>query len=141
HPRGDAPLQFDDGRPHAQMVVRGEDGKGAPGLQCATCHDTANPPASYGPHAPPGAPNWHLPPAKTPMVFAGKSSVDLARGLADPEQNGGKTLQALLEHVSHDKLVLWGWSPGGERKPVPVPHADFVAAFRTWVEAGGPSGQ
>ena len=30
------------------------------------------------------------------------------------------------------------WNPGGERAPVPVPHDQFVAAFKTWKEAGGP---
>jgi len=141
HPLGDSPLQFEAGTPHAQFVTRGPDGKGVPGMHCSACHGAANPPASYGPHAPPGAPNWHLPPAGTPMVFQGRNSAQLAKALADPKQNGGKTLEQLLEHVSHDKLVLWGWSPGGERAPVSTPHAEFVAAFRTWIDAGAPSGQ
>src|SRR3954452_6074221 len=61
HIPGDAPLQFDDGRAHAMNVQRGPDGNGARGLGCATCHSTQNPPASYGAHMPPGAPNWKLP--------------------------------------------------------------------------------
>lgn len=56
HIPGDSPLQFDAGIPHAMNVVRGMDGKGAAGLPCATCH-ADNPPASYGPNAPPGAPH------------------------------------------------------------------------------------
>lgn len=63
HIPGDAPLQFDAGTPHAMAVVRGLDGKGAAGLPCSTCHGESNPPASYGPHMPPGAPHWSLPPA------------------------------------------------------------------------------
>jgi hypothetical protein len=141
HPVGDRPLQFDDSRPHGQLVARGTDGKGVPGLHCHTCHGTSNPPASYGPHQPPGAPNWHLPPAATPMVFQGKSAAELARTLADPSSNGGRSLQAMLEHVRSDPLVLWGWDPGLGREPVPVPHDEFVAAFATWVEAGAPSGR
>jgi hypothetical protein len=58
HIPGDAPLQFDDGRVHAQEVQRGLDGKGAPGLPCATarahCAESAAPARS--------APSW-LPPA------------------------------------------------------------------------------
>src|SRR5688572_27775536 len=77
HIPGDAPLQFDDGRVHGQGVVRGEDGTGAPGQSCATCHGAANPPARWGPHMPPGAPNWKLPPAATKMVFIGLSSAEL----------------------------------------------------------------
>src|SRR5438093_4431193 len=97
HIPGDAPLQFDEGRPHAQNVLRGPGGKGAPGFACGTCHFTANPPASWGPHMPPGAPNWHLPPPQTKMVFIGVSSGELCRTLKDEKANGGKDLAALLE--------------------------------------------
>ena len=138
HIPGDAPLQFDDGRIHAQEVQRGPDGKGAPGLPCTTCHGTANPPESWGAHMPPGAPNWHLPPAAKKMVFIALSSGDLCRRLKDQDQNGGRSLAALVEHVSEDKLVLWGWSPGVGRAAVSVPHDEFVAKFKTWVSAGAP---
>ena len=138
HIPGDAPLQFDDGRVHGQNVQRGPDGNGAPGLGCATCHGTANPPGSYGAHMPPGAPNWHLPPPERKMVFIGLSSGELCRGLKDDRANGGKNLDALLEHVDKDKLVLWGWSPGLGRDAVSIPHDAFVAKFRQWVAAGAP---
>lgn len=139
HIPGDAPLQFDDGLAHAQNVIRGPDGKGAPGLPCSTCHGEFNPPASYyGPHAPPGAPNWHLPPPEHPMVFIGLSPAELCATLKDRRANGGRDLDALIHHVSEDKLVLWGWSPGGERAPVPVPHEEFVDRFKLWAAAGGP---
>jgi hypothetical protein len=138
HIPGDAPLQLDDGRVHGQNVKRGPDGHGAPGFPCSTCHATANPPASYGPHVPPGAPTWHLPPPRTKMVFIGLSSAELARTLKDPKATGGKDLPALLEHVAHDKLVLWGWDPGVGRAPVSVPHAEFVAKFKRWIDAGAP---
>jgi hypothetical protein len=138
HIPGDAPLQFDDGREHAQEVRRGPDGTGSAGLVCGTCHGTANPPASWGPHMPPGAPNWHLPPPDRKMVFIGLGSGDLCRRLKDPNENGGKDLEALVRHVRDDRLVLWGWSPGVGRAPVPVPHDEFVAKFETWVAAGAP---
>lgn len=138
HIPGDAPLQFDQGLVHAQNVQRGPEGKGARGLACSTCHATQNPPASYGAHMPPGATNWQLPPPEHKMVFIGLPAGELCRGLKNQEENGGKDLAALLEHVSHDKLVLWGWSPGVGRKPVDVPHAEFVAAFKQWTEAGAP---
>jgi hypothetical protein len=44
----------------------------------------------------------------------------------------------MLKHVAEDKLVLWGWSPGGERAPVSVPHGEFVASFKLWAAAGAP---
>ena len=138
HIPGDAPLQFNEGRVHGQNVRRGPEGKGAPGLACGTCHSSANPPASYGAHIPPGAPNWHLPPPERKMVFIGLSSADLCRTIKNTKANGGKDLAALLEHVNHDKLVLWGWDPGVGRDPVSTPHPEFVAKFKQWVDAGAP---
>jgi hypothetical protein len=138
HIPGDAPLQFDAGLTHAQNVQRGPEGKGVAGLPCATCHANQNPPASYGAHMPPGAPNWHLPPPERKMVFIGQSKADLCATIKDTQRNGGKDLPALLEHVSHDKLVLWGWAPGVGRAAVSVPHKAFVASFKTWIAGGAP---
>ena len=138
HIPGKAPLQYDEGRPHAMNVQRGSDGRGAVGMNCASCHQTRNLPAEYGLRAPPGAPNWHLPPENMKMVFIGLPAPELCRVLKDPKRNGGKTPAQLVQHVAEDALVLWGWAPGGERAPVPVPHAEFVAAFKQWVAAGMP---
>jgi hypothetical protein len=139
HPVGDAPLQGDDSHPHLQFVRRGPDGRGATGLACATCHGKANPPPSYGAHEPPGvSTGWRLPAPEQKMVFEGVPSRALCEQLKDPRRNGGKDLAALVHHVSADPLVLWGWSPGFARKPVPIPHAEFVRAFKTWADAGAP---
>lgn len=72
------------------------------------------------------------------MIFEGLGTGALCEQLKDPERNGGKDMAALVQHVSADPLVLWGWSPGHGRKPVPVAHADFVAAFKRWADAGAP---
>ncbi|HEY5808926.1 MAG TPA: hypothetical protein VIT67_13205 [Povalibacter sp.] len=138
HIPGDAPLQLDEGRTHTQGVQRGADGKGVPAMNCATCHGAANLSASYGRNVPPGAPNWHLPPAHQKMVFIGLDASQLCSTIKDPQRNGGKSMDQLFEHISHDKLVLWGWDPGLGRKPVDIAHADFVAAFRSWMQAGAP---
>jgi mono/diheme cytochrome c family protein len=138
HIPGDAPLQLDDSRTHAQNVKRGVDGHGAPGLPCSTCHAARNPPPSYGPSMPPGAPNWHLPPARTPMVFIKVTPAQLCEVIKDPRATGGKDLAAMHEHLAQDALVAWGWDPGVGRAPVPIPRAEVVAAFRTWMDAGAP---
>jgi cytochrome c5 len=139
HPATDRPLQGDLSVVHTMNVQRGPDGRGVPGAHCATCHGRANPPDSYGPHQPPGvATDWHLPPPDMKMVFVGRSPKELCEQLKDPQRNGGKDMTALVEHVSTDPLVLWGWAPGYGRQPVAVPHADFVAAFTRWANAGGP---
>jgi len=58
--------------------------------------------------------------------------------IQDRKRNGDRDMAAMFKHVSEDKLVLWGWNPGGLRTPVPVPHDQFVAAFKTWMDAGAP---
>jgi hypothetical protein len=70
------------------------------------------------------------------MVFQGKTPGEIARQLKDPKQNGGKTLEELLRHVSEDKLVLWGWDPGDGRTKPPLSHDEFVRKMREWVEKG-----
>jgi hypothetical protein len=138
HIPGNAPLQYDEGRPHAMNVQRGADGRGAVGMKCHSCHQASKLPAEYGHRAPPGAPNWHLPPENMKMVFKDLTAPELCRVLKDPKRNGGKTPAQLVEHVAKDHLVLWGWEPGGDRAPVSVPHAQFVGAFKQWVAGGMP---
>jgi hypothetical protein len=138
HIPGDAPLQYDQGLTHAQSVMRGPDGRGAVAMRCATCHHDQNLPASYGDRVPPGAPDWHLPPPETKMVFIGLSARDLCRVIKDRRATRGRDLSAMLEHIRDDKLVAWGWSPGGQRTPPPVTRAGTVAAFKTWIDAGAP---
>ena len=134
HPAGDRPLQGELGKPHAQNISRASV---AAGLPCGACHQERNSEAIGIAGGPPGAPRWGLPPAEHPMVFQGKTVTALCEQLKDPAHNGQKTLAQLLEHVSHDPLVLWGWSPGGERSTPPLPHDKFVTAFSTWVASGG----
>jgi hypothetical protein len=138
HIPGDAPLQFDAGRTHMMDVKRGPEGHGAPGLPCTTCHGDANPPASYGPHAPPGAPHWALPAPEHKMAWIGLSPAALCETIKSKRQNGGRNFAALIKHVSEDSLVLWGWHPGGTREPVSVPHDELVVKFKQWAAAGGP---
>jgi hypothetical protein len=133
HPVGDAPLTGERSEPHPQNVQRGPNGVGVFAMTCGTCHRDQN---TAGEHMPPGAPGWHMPARHLPMVFEGRSPAELARQLADPKQNGNRSPADLLHHVTDDALVLWGWQPGDGREPVPVPHAQFVAAFRTWIDGG-----
>jgi hypothetical protein len=109
------------------------------GAECSTCHGKANPPDSYGAHLPPGVrTGWHMPPPEMPMVFVGRSARELCEQLKDPARTSISTVPGLLKHVSSDPLVLWGWEPGSGRKPVAVPHPEFVAAFQRWTDAGRP---
>jgi cytochrome c5 len=136
HPSGEAPLQGDDSHPHVQNVKRGEDGMGKHALKCANCHQDTNLP---GDNMPPGNAIWQLPGKEIPLVFQGKTPRELADQLKDPKRNGGKTLEQLVEHVTSDKLVLWGWEPGDGRTKPPLSHDDFAKRFREWVDKGAAS--
>jgi mono/diheme cytochrome c family protein len=133
HPAANRPLVGDSRGAHPQNVQRGPDGQGLYAMKCATCHSSANTP---GAHMPPGAPNWHLPSPKQPLVFEGKSSGELCRQMRDRKANGDKTPEQLVEHMAHDPLVLWGWDPGEGRVAVSTTHAAFAEAARTWAAKG-----
>jgi mono/diheme cytochrome c family protein len=132
HPSGDVPLQGDDSHLHTMLPRRGKDGKGLYAMKCTNCHQPTN---AAGPNAPPGNPNWHLPPADMKMVFQGKTAHQLAKQLLDPTSNGHKNLDQLLEHAA-DTLVLWGWNPGEGRTKPPLTYDEFKKAWITWIETG-----
>jgi cytochrome c5 len=133
HPSGDAPLQGDDGHVHIQDVKRGADGKGVYGMKCSTCHQIANLP---GANMPPGNPKWSLPPANMKMVIQGETVGEFCRQLKDPAKNGHRSLAQIIEHVSSDELVGWGWNPGDGRTLPPLDRPEFVAAMKAWVDNG-----
>jgi hypothetical protein len=132
HPAGDAPLNGDRGEPHAMNVSRRSP---KAGLDCTACHRGANLPV---PNGPPGVPGWHMPSAEAPMVFEGRTAGELCRQLKDPAQTGGRKVEDLVEHMEHDKLVLWAWDPGPGRTTPPVSHEELVKRVRGWVSAGAP---
>ncbi len=138
HIPGDTPLQGDESVEHNQFVVRGPTGHGAVASECPSCHLDQNLPVSYGPNAPPGSPDWHLPPPATKMVFIGLSPRDLCLSIKDRRSTGGKDLAAMLAHIRDNRQVAWGWAPGGERTLPPATRAQTVAAFKTWMDAGAP---
>ena len=133
HPAGDAPLQGDDSHVHLQNVKRGADGHGVTAMRCDTCHQAANLP---GAHLPPGNPKWSLPSSEHKMVFAGRSPGELCRQIKDLKQNGGRSLEKLLEHVANDDLVGWGWNPGDGRTVPPLSRMDTVEQIKIWIAGG-----
>jgi hypothetical protein len=112
HPAGDRPLQGEDGHPHQPWVRRGTDGHGVAAMRCTTCHQAAN----YDAVGMPGHSNWHLAPLS--MAWEGKS------------------LAEIVEHMTHDALVGWGWSPGVGREPAPGTQEAFGALIKAWADTG-----
>ena len=123
HTATDFPRQGDRGQPHLLNVRRGADNHGEVGMRCSACHQAANQLNGV-----PGAPSWGLAPLS--MAWEGLDDHALAEALKDRARNGGRSLPDLLRHMSEDPLVDWAWHPGGERAPVPVDKAAFVADLR-----------
>jgi hypothetical protein len=135
HVPGDQPLQGDDGHLHTMNVKRGAEGRGTPVLRCTSCHQAEN---VETPHAPPGAPDWRLPPPTMRMAWQGLGLAALCQALKDPAQNGGRSLAALEDHLRNDALVAWGFRPGLGRKPPSLSQPEFLARFVEWKDAGAP---
>ena len=133
HVSGDSPLQGDSGTPHNMNVKRGADGRGTPAMRCTNCHQDQN---STTLHAPPGRPDWRLPPPDMRMAWQGLSLGEICQALKNPATNGGKSPQQLIEHVRDVHIVNWGWDPGPGRSIPPVSHDEFVAQVTAWVQTG-----
>ena len=70
------------------------------------------------------------------MVIQGETAGQFCRQLKDPAKNGNRTLAQIIEHVSSDDLVGWGWNPGDGRTLPPLNRPEFVAAMKAWVDNG-----
>jgi hypothetical protein len=55
--------------------------------------------------------------------------------LKDPNRNGHRTIQQIVEHMS-TPLVLWGWHPGEGRTPIPMPLNEFLSKVKNWAATG-----
>ena len=135
HPDGDRPRQGEDSHIHNFNVMRGPDDQGVAALKCETCHQEEN--NLYS--GVPGAPHWGLAPRS--MAWEGLSRVEIARSMLNPKNNGGKSLEETVKHLTEDKLVLWAWEPGLDdegmpREKPPVSKEDFIAAVKAWAAAG-----
>lgn len=142
HTATDYPQQNDDRRRHVANVVRGPEGKGVPGLNCAGCHQETNADST----GVPGGHNWHLAPLEMRWQDTNDrplSSAAVCSQITDRSRNHNLDGPGLLKHHEEEALVKWAWNPG--RRPdgsmrtlPPLTHEQFVAATRRWVEAGTP---
>jgi hypothetical protein len=132
HSTGDFPRQGDDSHRHTMQVRRGPDGQGLNSVKCSTCHQDHN---LVDLHTPPGAPDWHLPSPEMPMIWEGLTDRQLCELLKDPNQNGHRNVQQIVEHMS-TPLVIWGWNPGEGSSPIPMPLSEFLARVREWAAKG-----
>ena len=142
HTANNYPQQGDERRRHAANVVRGPDGKGVPGLNCAGCHQESNADST----GVPGGHNWHLAPLSMRWQDTNDralSSAEVCRALTDRSRNHNLDAAGLLKHHAEEPLVKWAWNPGRHpdgtaRTLPPLTHDEFVAATRRWADAGTP---
>jgi len=142
HTATNYPQQGDDRRRHVANVIRGPQGKGVAGLNCASCHQEQNSDAT----GVPGAHGWHLAPLSMRWQDPNDqklSSSAVCRALTDRAKNHGLDGPGLLKHHQEEALVLWAWNPGRRpngtaRSRPPLTHEQFVSATRHWVTAGTP---
>ncbi len=142
HTATNYPQQGDDRHRHFANVTRGRGGRGVPGLVCMSCHQDTNADST----GVPGGPGWHLAPLSMKWQDTNDrplSSSEVCRAVTDRARNENMDGRALLKHHEEAALVLWAWNPGRRpdgsmRTSPPLTHAQFVAATRTWVEAGTP---
>jgi hypothetical protein len=130
HPDGDAPMQGDAGRLHDPPVYRGPKDEGIPALECGSCHQDRNVELARVP----GAPKWRLAPRA--MAWENRSPHALCEQLKDEKRNGGRSLEQIVDHSTHDELVAWGWAPGHGRVPAPGTQAEFGALMEAWRKDG-----
>ncbi|MEL7121126.1 MAG: hypothetical protein AAFO07_16865 [Bacteroidota bacterium] len=135
HPAGDRPRQGEDSHIHNFGVMRGPDNHGVVALKCQTCHQSEN--NNYS--GVPGAPEWSLAPVS--MAWEGLSRVEIAKSMLNRENNGDRSLEEIVEHLTEHELVLWAWEPGidaegNPREKPPVSKEEYIKAVKEWAEAG-----
>jgi hypothetical protein len=72
------------------------------------------------------------------MAWFGKTSAEVCQQFKDPARNGKRDVAALVDHILNDKLVAWGWSPGGKREPAPGSALELSDLIKQWGENGSP---
>ena len=137
HPSSDHPRQGEDSHIHNFGVQRGPDNHGLAALKCNSCHQPENNPIS----GVPGAPEWSLAPLS--MAWEGLSRVEIAKSMLNKENNGGRSLEEIVHHLTEHELVLWAWEPGVDangspRELPPVSKEDYIKAVKEWAAAGAP---
>jgi len=135
HPSGNAPRQGEDAHYHNFGIQRGEGGLGLEGYKCNTCHQDEN--NDYS--GVPGAPHWALAPAS--MQWEGLTRVEIAHSMLDRSKNGNRSLEEIVDHLTHHELVMWAWEPGVDaegnpRETPPISKEDYIKAVKDWAAAG-----
>jgi len=130
-------------RVHGMNIRAGESRMGIEYLPCATCHTTKDRDwqnANAVPHAAPRvAMGWALAPPEA--HWFGRSSDQICAQLRNPDENGDRDAVGLAQHLGHDLILHWAWTPGGGRQPAPYSLQEHVDDILAWGSAGMPCPQ
>ncbi|MEO1415125.1 MAG: hypothetical protein AAFW00_07590 [Bacteroidota bacterium] len=133
HPSDNIPKQGEDSHPHRFDITRANASGAA--TNCNTCHQASNNDFS----GVPGAPDWALAPHS--MRWEGLSRVEIATSMMNRANNGNRSAEDIMHHLTEHELVLWAWEPGMDvagnpRELPPVSKEDYIAAVKKWIELG-----
>ena len=132
HPSDNIPKQGEDSHDHRFGITRVN---GVSTTNCNTCHQDSN--NKYS--GVPGAPHWALAPHK--MRWEGLSRTEIAKSMMNPRNNGNRSAEDIMHHLTEHELVLWAWEPGVDaegnpRELPPVPVEEYIAAVKKWIALG-----
>jgi hypothetical protein len=130
---------YGEPKPHGMRIRAGESRIGAEFLACSTCHSNSEQPQTIE-HAPPrvGA-SWRLAPVEADWF--GRTSEEICAQLRDPALNGDRDYLEIADHLGHDVILHWAWSPGPGREPAPYSLAAHTMDVHLWGAAGQPCPQ
>jgi hypothetical protein len=126
-------------RVHGMNVVAGVSRIGAETVLCSTCHvdSTGTGRGNPEPHAAPRVTAaWRLAPPEA--AWFGQSSQAICAQLKDKARNGNRTPEQIADHLGHDVILHWAWSPGGGREPAPYDLTAHTRDILLWGAAGQP---
>ncbi|MEM7259308.1 MAG: hypothetical protein AAF404_18170 [Pseudomonadota bacterium] len=123
-------------RPHGMNVRAGASRMGVETLACQTCHSTSEHQQDIAHAAPRVGMAWRLAPVES--HWFGRSSKQICEQLKDPATNGDRSITQLAEHLNHDLILHWAWSPGPGREPAPYSLQEHINDLLAWGAADTP---
>lgn len=68
----------------------------------------------------------------------GRESRFICEQLRDPKRNGERSYLDLAQHLGHDRILHWAWTPGGGLEPAPRTLQAHIDDVLRWGVAGMP---
>ncbi len=127
-------------QPHGMLIDAGDSRIGAETLQCSSCHQVSKSPNTVPHAAPHTGMIWRLAPVE--FQWTDRSSTQVCEQVRNPETNGGRDPEGLIEHIVHDAEVFgfisWAFDPGPKRSTPPGSLQDHLDDMVIWTSAGMP---